>query len=91
MIFLMAFDATWTDENIGLGVKLVSKIPQMEPELIVDASGLIHVQRIIACEAPPKYLPFQSPRTMAAEEVFGHPLFASHSRLSTSYRESAEF
>ena len=51
-IFLMAFDATWTDENIGLAVKLVSKIPQIEPELIVDASGLVHVPRVVACEAP---------------------------------------
>ncbi|OJA18266.1 hypothetical protein AZE42_05820 [Rhizopogon vesiculosus] len=57
-ICIMVFDTAWTEENIGLAVEVVSKGPQVEHELMVDASGLVHVPRIVPCEAPKNVTPF---------------------------------
>ncbi|KAG2335837.1 hypothetical protein BDR05DRAFT_920591 [Suillus weaverae] len=57
-IWVVVFDSVWDDESIRRAVEVLSKMPQVETELVVDASGLVHVPRITPCEAPKKVSPF---------------------------------
>ncbi|KAG1902324.1 uncharacterized protein F5891DRAFT_1127654 [Suillus fuscotomentosus] len=57
-IRMIVFDSGWDDESIRRAVEVVSKMHQVETELVVDASGLVHVPRITPCEGPKKVSPF---------------------------------
>ncbi|KAG1732311.1 hypothetical protein EDB19DRAFT_1912149 [Suillus lakei] len=57
-IRVMVFDSAWDDESIRRAVEVVSKMPQVETELVVDASGLVHVPKITSCEGPKNVSPF---------------------------------
>ncbi|KAG2139356.1 hypothetical protein DEU56DRAFT_980346 [Suillus clintonianus] len=57
-IHVIVFDPTWNDESIRRAVEVVSKMPQVETELVVDASGLVHVPRITPSEGPKNVSPF---------------------------------
>ncbi|KAG2142363.1 hypothetical protein DEU56DRAFT_979550 [Suillus clintonianus] len=57
-IWAVVFDLEWDDESIRRAVEVMSKTPQTETELTVDASGLVHVPRITPCEGPKKISPF---------------------------------
>ncbi|KAG1766333.1 hypothetical protein EV702DRAFT_1150480 [Suillus placidus] len=57
-IRVMVFESGWDDESIRRAVEVVSKMHQAETELVVDASGLVHVPRITPCEGPKKVSPF---------------------------------
>ncbi|KAG2097390.1 hypothetical protein BD769DRAFT_246669 [Suillus cothurnatus] len=57
-IWVVVFDSVWDDESIRRAVEVVSKMPQVETEIVVDASGLVHVPRITSCGGPKKVSPF---------------------------------
>jgi len=60
--YLVVFDRAWTDDNIGLAVEMISKMPQVELELMVNASGLVYVPRIVSCDAPKNVVSPFNPR-----------------------------
>ncbi|KAG2030868.1 hypothetical protein BDR03DRAFT_973938 [Suillus americanus] len=57
-IWVVVLDSVWDDESIRRAVEVVSKMPQVETELVVDASGLVHVPRITPSGGPKKVSPF---------------------------------
>ncbi|KAG2115628.1 hypothetical protein DEU56DRAFT_932582 [Suillus clintonianus] len=57
-IRVMVFDPAWDDESIRRAVEVVSTMPEAETELVVDASGSVHVPRITLCEGPKNVSPF---------------------------------
>lgn len=57
-ISAVVFDSVWDDESIRRAVEVLPNMPQVETELVVDASGLVHAPRITSCEGPSKVSPF---------------------------------